>query len=58
MITRERPKSALLERMGLSTAFAQHKVAVAEGNFRNIQTRARVSQIGTVLPKEFQGESR
>ncbi len=49
MIKKERPKSAALERMGSSAAFAQQKVAVAEGNFRNIKARARIWQLESLL---------
>ncbi|MHC0068769.1 hypothetical protein ACWATR_38910 [Nostoc sp. UIC 10890] len=58
MTNRERPKSALKERMGSSAAFAWQFCAVTKGNFRNIQARARVSQLERVFPKELQGESR
>ncbi|MCL6750798.1 hypothetical protein KBT16_07305 [Nostoc sp. CCCryo 231-06] len=58
MINRERPKSAVVERMGSSAAFAWQFCAVTKGNFRNIQARARVSQLERVLGEEFQGENR
>ncbi|MBE8968075.1 hypothetical protein IQ277_18195 [Nostocales cyanobacterium LEGE 12452] len=58
MTNRERPKSAVLERMGLSTAFAWQFCAVTKGNFWHIQARARVSQLERVLPKKFRGENR
>ncbi|MBD2246829.1 hypothetical protein [Nostoc sp. FACHB-888] len=59
MTNRERPKSALEERMGSSATFARRQFcAVAKGNFRNIQPRARVSQLERVLSKEFRGENR
>ncbi|MBN3957884.1 hypothetical protein [Nostoc sp. NMS8] len=58
MTNRERPNSAVLERMGLSAAFARQFCAVTKGNFRNIQARARVSQLERVLSKEFPGENR
>ncbi|WP_104902145.1 hypothetical protein [Nostoc sp. 'Peltigera membranacea cyanobiont' N6] len=45
MTNRERPKSALLERMGSSATFAWQLCAVAEGSFRNIQARTRVSEL-------------
>lgn len=45
MTNRERPKSAVLERMGSSVTFAWQFCAVMKGNFRNIQPRARVSQL-------------
>ncbi|WP_373524987.1 hypothetical protein [Nostoc sp.] len=45
-----KPKSAVLERMGCnSAAFAQQLCAVAEGNFRNILSRARISQLSSWL---------
>ncbi|MCL6754721.1 hypothetical protein KBT16_28585 [Nostoc sp. CCCryo 231-06] len=58
MTNRERPKSAVVERMGSSATFARQLYAVTKGNFRNIQARARVSQLERVLSKEFQGENR
>ncbi|MDZ8259038.1 hypothetical protein [Nostoc sp. ChiQUE01b] len=57
MTNRERPKSALEERMGSSATFARQFCAVTKGNFRNILP-TRVSQIDTSLSKEFQGENR
>ncbi|MBC6436034.1 hypothetical protein FM036_44050 [Nostoc sp. HG1] len=45
MTNRERPKSAVVERMGSSATFARQLYAVTKGNFRNIQARARVSQV-------------
>lgn len=45
MINRECPKSAVLERVGSSTAFAWQLCAVPSGNFRNIQPRARIWQV-------------
>ncbi|HYW18085.1 MAG TPA: hypothetical protein VE956_02020 [Nodularia sp. (in: cyanobacteria)] len=58
MANKEHPKSAVVERMGLSAAFAWQFCAVTKGNFRNIQARARVSQLERVLPKKFLGENR
>ncbi|MBW4429906.1 MAG: hypothetical protein KME50_37565 [Nostoc desertorum CM1-VF14] len=58
MANREHPKSAVVKRMGLSTAFAWQFCAVTKGNFWNIQARARVSQLERVLPKKFLGENR
>ncbi|WP_414514735.1 hypothetical protein [Nostoc sp. PCC 9305] len=58
MTNRERPNSAVLERMGSIAAFAWQFYAVTKGNFRNIQARARVSQLERVLSKEFRGENR
>ncbi|MBD2534299.1 hypothetical protein H6G97_34180 [Nostoc flagelliforme FACHB-838] len=54
-----KPKSAVVERMGCdSVVFARQLFAVTSGNFRNIQARARVSQLERVLSKEFRGENR
>ncbi|WP_375515664.1 hypothetical protein [uncultured Nostoc sp.] len=49
MINKERSKSAVVERMGSSAAFAWQLCAVASGNFRNILARARALQLQSWL---------
>lgn len=45
-----KPKSAVVERMGCdSVVFARQLFAVTSGNFRNILSRARVSQLESRL---------
>ncbi|NEU81340.1 hypothetical protein [Nostoc sp. UIC 10630] len=51
MKNRERPKSAVLERMGSSAAFAWQFCAVTKGNFRNIQANSLASQLGSLKGK-------
>jgi len=50
IVINSKPKSAVVERMGSdSVAFARQLCAVASGNFRNILSRARSSQLLSLL---------
>ncbi|MBD2564919.1 hypothetical protein [Nostoc foliaceum] len=56
MINREHPKSAVVERMGLSAAFVWQFCAVTKGNFRNIQASSLASQLCMVVSRGAEGQ--
>ncbi|RCJ22290.1 hypothetical protein A6V25_24260 [Nostoc sp. ATCC 53789] len=56
MTNRERPKSAVLERMGSSAAFAWQFCAVTKGNFRNIQASSLASQLCMEVSRGAEGQ--